>query len=92
MKNKISAGTIARTIILVLALVNQCLSMAGFPILPIADEQIETLVTTMWTVVASLLTWWKNSSFTSHAIQADNVMAALKQNNNVEVTVNGERI
>lgn len=74
MDNKISAGTIARTIILVLALVNQCLSMAGIQIIPIADEDINTLVTTLWTVCASLVAWWKNNSFTQKAIEADKVM------------------
>ena len=44
--NKISAGTIARTIILLLALINQCLSMAGVSPLPIEDEQVETIITT----------------------------------------------
>ena len=43
--NKISAGTIARTIILLLALINQCLSMAGVSPLPIEDEQVETIIT-----------------------------------------------
>lgn len=74
MDNKISAGTIARTIILALALVNQCLSMAGIQIIPIADEDINTLVTTLWTVCASLVAWWKNNSFTQKAIEADKVM------------------
>ena len=71
MKEKISAGTIARTIILILALVNQCLSMAGIQIIPIADETINTIVTSLWTVGASLAAWWKNNSFTQAAILAD---------------------
>ena len=71
MKEKISAGTIARTIILILALVNQCLSMAGIQIIPIEDETINTIVTSLWTVGASLAAWWKNNSFTQAAILAD---------------------
>ncbi len=77
MKN-ISAGTIARTIILVLALINQALSAAGKTVLPIEDGQIETLVTTLWTVAAALAAWWKNNSFTKAAIEADEIMAELK--------------
>ena len=77
MKN-ISAGTIARTIILVLALLNQALSAAGKPVLPIEDAQIEVLVTTLWTVTASVAAWWKNNSFTRAAIEADGIMAELK--------------
>jgi len=78
MKN-ISAGTIARTIILVLALLNQALSAVGKPVLPIEDEQIEVLVSTLWTVAAALIAWWKNNSFTRAAIEADGYMAELKE-------------
>lgn len=70
----ITAGTIARTIILALALINQVLSVTGHPVLPIDDAQIETLVTTGWTVVAALIAWWKNNSFTSAAKAGDEVM------------------
>ena len=70
----ISAGTIARTAVLALALTNQVLSAAGKPVIPIEDKQLETLVTTAFTVGASLLTWWKNNSFTPAAIKADQTL------------------
>ena len=70
----ITAGTLARTIILALALINQILSATGHPVLPIEDAQIETLVTTAWTVIASLAAWWKNNSFTAAAKKGDEVM------------------
>lgn len=74
----ISAGTIARTAVLALALTNQVLSAAGKPVIPIEDKQLETLVTTAFTVGASLLTWWKNNSFTSAAIKADEDLKAYR--------------
>lgn len=70
----ITAGTVARTIILALALVNQVLSALGRPLLPIEDAQVETLVTTGWTVVAAMVAWWKNNSFTAAAQKGDEVM------------------
>ena len=76
--NQISAGTIARTIILLLALINQCLSMAGVSPLPIEDEQVETIITTAWTVIAALIAWWKNNSFTQAALEGDKLMHTLK--------------
>ena len=79
-ENKISAGTIARTIVLLLALVNQCLSMAGIQVLPIADEDVNTIVTTLWTLIASVAAWWKNNSFTRAAIKADQVLAQEREN------------
>lgn len=79
MEHKITAGTIARTIVLLLALVNQCLSMAGVQVIPIADEDINTLVTTLWTVCASLVAWWKNNSFTQSALDGDAAMRAERE-------------
>ena len=61
----VSIGTIARTACLALALTNQILSAAGKPVLPIQDDQLESLVTTGLTVAASLAAWWKNNSFTT---------------------------
>lgn len=74
----ITAGTIARTIILALALINQVLSVTGHPVLPIEDAQIETLVTTGWTVVAALIAYWKNNSWTAAAKAGDEVMKQVK--------------
>ena len=76
--NKISAGTIARTIILLLALINQFLSMAGVSPLPIEDEQVETIITTAWTVIAALIAWWKNNSFTQAALAGDALKNEIK--------------
>ena len=67
----ISAGTIARTACLLLALTNQVLSALGKPILPIESQTVEQLVTAGITTVAALVAWWKNNSFTAAAIQAD---------------------
>ena len=74
----ITAGTLSRTIILALALINQILSATGHPVLPIEDAQIQTLVTTGWTVAAALIAWWKNNSFTSAAKAGDEVMKRVK--------------
>lgn len=78
-KTNISAGTIARTIVLALALINQLLTVTGHAVLPITDEQVNTLVSTIWTVVAALWAYWKNNSLTPQAIEADAVMKDLKQ-------------
>lgn len=71
LNNKISAGTIARTACLLLALTNQVLSALGKPVLPIESQTVEQLVTAGITTVAALIAWWKNNSFTTAAIQAD---------------------
>lgn len=75
---KISASTIARTAALALALTNQVLSAAGKPVLPIESENLEQLVTAVITIGASIWAWWKNNSFTSEAIRADEFMQNLR--------------
>ena len=75
---KISAGTIARTIILCLALINQVLTATGHSMINIADEDVNLLVSTIFTIVTAIVAWWKNNSFTHEAIEADEVMKNLK--------------
>ena len=74
----ISAGTIARTACLLLALTNQLLSACGKPVLPIESQTVEQLVTAGITTVAALVAWWKNNSFTAAAIEGDKRMNSLK--------------
>ena len=79
MKKKISAGTLTRTAVLGLALTNQLLSAAGKSVLPINNAQLEQMISSGLTVGAALAAWWKNNSFTSEAIEADDFMARLKK-------------
>lgn len=64
----ISAGTIARTAVLILALINQILSATGHTVLPIASEELESVVTTLFTAGAALVAWWKDNDITAQAI------------------------
>lgn len=73
-KLQITSGTIARTIILALALVNQILTATGHNIINISDENINTLISTGFTIVSAIIAWWKNNSFTPSAIKADAAM------------------
>lgn len=77
MKN-LSISTIARTGVLIFALLNQILTISGRNPLPWSDEQAYEGFTLLLTTVASLWSWWKNNSFTKEAIEADKVMKELK--------------
>ena len=68
---RVKPETIIRTIILLIALVNQALSIAGYPVLPFSDAEIEQGVSMTITAIAALWAWWKNNSFTQDHIQAD---------------------
>lgn len=71
MKRKIEKGTIVRTVVLAVALVNQGLTISGHNPLPFTNEEVGQGVSMVLTVGASLWAWWKNNSFTQAAIAAD---------------------
>ena len=73
MNFNITAGTIARTAVLLLALTNQMLSAMGK-----SRTTVEQLVTAGITTIAALIAWWKNNSFTKEAIAADKEYDRLK--------------
>lgn len=75
----VTFGTIARTAALGLALINQLLSAAGKPVIPIEDEQLESFITTGLTIVAAGVAWWKNNSFTQAALRGDDTMQMYKK-------------
>jgi len=68
---KPTAATIARTIILVLAIANNALAIAGKSPLPFSNEEVAEVVSFVFTTGAALVAWWKNNSFTQKAIEAD---------------------
>ena len=68
---KVSKGTIARTVVLAVALTNMILTNTGHTILPFSDEEINEVISDGFAVVASIVNWWKNNSFTKKAIAAD---------------------
>ena len=78
MKEKISVGTVIRTVCLLLALVNLTLETFGKNIIPISDEQVSELITLIFTIVTSVTAFWKNNSFTQEAIIADGLMKDMK--------------
>lgn len=78
---KVTAGTIARTIILALALLNSILTSFGYDVIKIPDETINAVVDGVFLIVAAVLAWWRNNSFTPTALEADEHLKALKKYN-----------
>lgn len=68
---KVSAGTIARTICLMIALVNQVLILFGKGTIPFVEDDIYQFVSMVFMAAATIAAWWKNNSFTKEAINAD---------------------
>lgn len=77
---KVSAGTIARTVCLCLALINQILTATGHSVIDVSNDDINTLISTGFTVISAIIAWWNNNSFTQSALKADEVMKEEKAN------------
>lgn len=69
---------IVRTLVLVVALVNNALVMAGYSPIPYSNEQVEGFFAALLTVFATLWAWWKNNSITKDAKEADKYLKELK--------------
>ena len=78
MEHKIAPDTIARTIVLALALINQLLINTGKTPIPIMEDDVYQLVSIIFTIITAVIAWWYNNSFTKKAIRADKYLDALK--------------
>lgn len=74
----ITSGTVARTIVLVLALANQALAIMGKGTIDIADDTVYQLCSLGATVITAIIAWWKNNSFTKAAIAGDDTKQRVK--------------
>lgn len=64
---KIDSGTVSRFLVLLLALVNQALTMFGHPVLNIDDATVTQLVTLAWTALSAIWCYWKDNDVTKRA-------------------------
>lgn len=78
----VSAQTWARTVVLVIALVNQILVIIGKRTGTLDIDQWQEYVTYALTVIGSVWAWWKNNSFTDKAQQADKLLNGGDNNGN----------
>ena len=82
---QVSRGSIVRTVILLIALLNSIFVQFGLEAIPLEDEQIKNvgvlfyeLGSHVFLIVSALVAWWKNNSFTKSAIQADLYLKKVK--------------
>lgn len=70
----VSAQTWVRTVVLILALINQALVVFGITKSEIEIETWTQYVSYAFTVITAVWSWWKNNSFTLKAQEADNIL------------------
>lgn len=76
---KISKGTIIRTIMLIIVVVNMILQHFGIDIIKVSESEIASLVEILIELAVIVVSFWKNNSFTKEAIRADEFLKNLKE-------------
>jgi SPP1 family holin len=75
---KISKGTIVRTIMMLLVIVNIVLQHMGYDIIDVDESAILTLVELLIEIAIMIVGFWKNNSYTEKAIKADEFLKKLR--------------
>ncbi|MEI1419955.1 phage holin [Bacillus cabrialesii] len=57
-------GTFVRTIVLIIAIINQSLAIYNKSPLPLDNEQLEQFVSMVFTAIAAVIAWYKNNYVT----------------------------
>ena len=78
-KHPVKIDTIIRTIVLLIALVNQVLAVLGKQAFPVTEDEVYQIVTLIVTICSAIWAWWKNNSFTQAALSADHVLEVIKK-------------
>ena len=76
---KISKGTIVRTIMLVIVIINMVLKHFGLDVINVSESEILSAVEMLIEIAVIIVTFWKNNSFTNKAIKADEFLKTLKE-------------
>lgn len=75
---KISKGTIVRTIMLVIVILNMILKHFGLDIINVSESEILSVLEMLIEIAVIIVTFWKNNSFTNNAIKADEFFKKLR--------------
>lgn len=75
---KISKGTIVRTVMLIIVLLNMILKHFGLDVINVSESEILSVLEMLIEIAIIIVTFWKNNSFTDKAIKADEFLKTLK--------------
>ncbi len=76
---KISKGTIVRTILLLVAIVNIGLQHFGIDVIKVDEESVASIVEYIIQIAIIMVGFWKNNSYTEKAIKADEMLRRMKE-------------
>lgn len=76
---KIAKGTIVRTVMLVIVIINLILKQLGHDLINVSESEILSVVEMLIEVAVIAVSFWKNNSYTQNAIKADEFLKHLKE-------------
>lgn len=74
----INAETVTGILILLVALINAVLQMFGINTLPIENEEVTNIVSTLFLIVTALWNTWKNRNISTASQTAQQITDAIK--------------
>lgn len=75
----ISKGTIVRTVMLAIIIINLILKKFGIDVINVSESEILSVVEMFIELAVIIVAFWKNNSFTQNAIKADEFLKELKE-------------
>lgn len=75
---KISKGTIVRTVMLIIVVLNMVLKHFGIDVINVSENEVLSVLEMLIEIATIIVTFWKNNSFTQNAIKADEFLKTLK--------------
>ena len=82
---KISKGTIVRTIMLIIVIINMILQHFGLDIINVDESQVLSFVEIVIELAVIIVSFWKNNSFTDNAIKADEFLQKLRESDDTDI-------
>lgn len=81
---RISKGTIIRTILVILTIINFGLERFGVDLIPVDESWIAMAVEYVIEIAVLVVGFWKNNSYTQSAIRADEFLQQLRSGEEYE--------
>lgn len=75
----ISKGTVLRTVMLGVVILNMVLKKLGFVIINVTEDEITTFIEIFLELAVIAVAFWKNNSYSEKAIKADEFLKMLKE-------------
>lgn len=76
---KISKGTIVRTVMLLIVIINLILKQLGYDLINVSENEILSVLEMIIELAVIIVSFWKNNSYSKNAIKADEFLKNLKE-------------